>query len=498
MRSGRGGRIFRSPPAPPVTAPLPVCLDVPDGARALAAYGLEELLRGLGLRPEPVRRGDARVVVSAEGTAPPGALALTLTPEAARDLVEPRPARVERLGWVEVGGERWPLPVGPPGDRPALAALGGADVVASAAWWLAGLQEAATPERDAHGRFPYHASLQVRLGDGPGGPLRPAVDAYRAWLGAALRRVGVETAPPAWDEGGAGWAVALTHDLDGLRTRRLRAAVGEAVRGHPARAVRRALGPDVRWRSALALRDLARRRDVRSTWFVKPGAWAPEDLGVDLGAGRVRRFLRALEAEGHAVGWHPGYGAADHPARLRAERAAFTDAVGHAPRLARTHFLRWAEPATPRLLAGSGVQIDSTLGFSRAPGFRRGTAHPFRVFDVGAGRATDLWEMPLAVMDTTLAVHLGRSDVEVADALDAAFDAARHVGGVAVVLWHNALGDDAGWSGRLDVLDRAVGRARAAGAAVAPLDRLLSAWRGGAGEKTAPDPDTPHAARRSL
>ena len=434
--------------------------------------------------------------MSAEGAAPPGALALTLTPEAARALVEPHPARA--LGWTEIGGERWPLPVGPSGDRPGpLGGEGGADLVASAAWWLAGLQEV-NAERDVHGRFPYRASLQARLGDGPGGALRPAVDAYRAALGAALRRVGVEPAPPVWDGHGAGWAVALTHDLDGLRTRRLRAAVGEAARGHPARAVRRAFGADVRWRSALALRDLARRRGVRSTWFVKPGAWAPEDLGVDLGGGRVRRFVRALEAEGHAVGWHPGYGAHDHPARLRAERAAFADAVGHAPRLARTHFLRWSEPTTPRRLAASGVEVDSTLGFSRGPGFRRGTAHPFPVFDLGAGRPTDLWEMPLAVMDTTLAVHLGLGDAEVADVLGDAFDAARRSGGVAVVLWHNALGDDAGWPGRLDVLDRAVGRALADGAAVAPLDRLLGAWRGGAGEKTGGGPDTSSAARRSL
>ena len=472
---------------------LPVCLDVPAEARALAAYGLEELLRGLGLRPAPARRDDARVVVSAGGAAPPGALGLTLSPEAARDLAEPRPARADALGWTEIDGERWPLPVGPPGARPA---LGGADLVASAAWWLAGLQEAATPERDEHGRFPHAASLQSALGDGPGGALRPAVDAYRAGLGAALRRVGVETAPPSWDANGAGWAVALTHDLDALRTRRLRALAGALGRGGAG--LGRVLGPDVRWRSALALRDLARRRGVRSTWFVKPAAWAPEDLGADLGRARVRRFLRALEAEGHAVGWHPGYGAHDHPARLRAERAAFTDAVGHAPRLARTHFLRWAEPATPRLLARSGVRADSTLGFSRHPGFRRGTSHPFRVFDVAAGRPTRLWEVPLAVMDTTLAVHLGLDDAEAAAAVAAVLDAAQAAGGVAVVLWHNDLGGaEPAWSRRLSILDHAVGRALADGAAVAPLDRLLDAWEGGADEKTHPPADTPTVARRS-
>ncbi|MDT7857511.1 hypothetical protein RQM47_12740 [Rubrivirga sp. S365] len=488
-------------------APLPVCLDVPEGARPLVAYGLEELLRGLGLRPEPARRGDARLVVSAGGAAGAGALGLTLTPEAAAALAAPRPARTEALGWVEIdaggGPERWPLPVGPPGDRPALGRGGGADLVASAAWWLAGLQEAATAARDVHGRFPYGASLQAALGDAPGGPLRPAVDAYRAGLGHALRRLGVSVPGRAWGAG-ATWAVALTHDLDGLRTRRLRALAGALGRGGAGwlQAGRRALGPDVRWQSALALRRLARRHGARSTWFVKPAAWTAEDLPADLGAARVRRFLRGLEAEGHTVGWHPGYGAHDHPARLRAERARFADALGHAPRLARTHFLRWTDPTTPRLLARAGVQIDSTLGFSQHEGFRRGTSHPFRVFDVEAGRTTDLWEMPLAVMDTTLAAHRGLDAEGAAAALGAVLDAARRSGGCAVVLWHNDLGGDpaggAGWSARLSALDHAVGRAEAAGAAVAPLDRLLDGWLGRSGQKTSENADTSAAARRSL
>ena len=479
-----------SPPA------LPVCLDVPDAVRGLVAYGLDELLRGLGLRSVPARRGDARVVVSMDGEGPPGAVALALSAEAA-DVLLGRPAHPDSLGWVEIDGEQWPLPAAPPGPHP-----GGADVVASAAWWLAGLQETATTARDRHGRFPYAASLQARLGDAPGGALRPAVDAYRRWLGRLLAEHGVDVPGRTWSRpqpGGAGWAVALTHDLDALTTPRVRALVGDLGRGGvggAASAVRRALGPDVRWESARALRALARRHGVRSTWFVKPGVWAPEDVPGRLRRPRVRRLVRSLEAEGHAVGWHPGYGAHDHAARLRAERAAFTDALGHAPRLARTHFLRWAEPATPRLLARAGVRIDSTLGFAERPGFRRGTSHPFRVFDVAAGRPTDLWEMPLAVMDTPLIAH-GRHD-DVTDALARAFAAARAAGGCAVVLWHNQMGPDAGWSRRLHTLDLSLGHAIAEGAAVGPLDRLLAAWRGGAVEKTAEDAETSPVARRSL
>jgi hypothetical protein len=536
-------------PADP--APLPCCVDVPPAAAGLVRYGLEELLRGLGLRPEWTRRDAAQLAVvageavpdespswtggvgggrpasapllpdgrnvsasgpdgarsqrragsdlpppaprtppvqgEASGTAaesphdghdavapladglrPSGALILPVSAAALDGLGRPSVPTPDGLGWVEVEGERWPLPAA---ARSGEEAAG--DLVASAAWWLAGLQETATRERDRHGRFPYAASLQARLEGGPGGPLRPAVDAYRRALGHLLRQSGVDVPGRTW--GGRPWALALTHDLDAVQTRRLGVLAGEAARGRPRLGLRRALGPDARWRSVLALRDLAERHGARATWFAKGGAWAPEDVPTPLDD-RYCNYLRDLRVRGHAVGWHPGYGAHDHPARLRAERDRLAACLGRAPRLARTHFLRWAEPATPRLLRQCGVQIDSTLGFAEREGFRRGTAHPFRFYDVAADRATDLWEVPLAVMDTTLYAHRGLSDEAAAGALADAVAAARRSGGVAVVLWHNSVDGGPAWWPRLDTLDHAVGQALRDGAAVAPLPDLLRAW----------------------
>ncbi len=471
------------PPVPAV--PLPCCVDVPPEAAGLVRYGLTELLRGLGLTPQWTRRDAARLAVvgggegrasaaptaTASGGPPLGEgdatvpLVLPVSDAALDGLLSPAVPDVRALGWVEVEGERWPLPVG--GTQVG-------DVIAAAAWWLAGLQEHATAERDRHGRFPYAASLQARFGRAPGGPLRPAVDAYRRLLASALRPLGEAVAERTWK--GKPWAVALTHDLDAVRTRRLRSFVGDTARGHPVAALRRAVGEDVRWRSVLDLRALADRHGVRSTWFVKPGAWAPEDVAHRLDD-RYCTFLRQLEADGHEVGWHPGYGAHDHAGRLAVERDRLAHALGHAPRLARTHFLRWAEPTTPRLLRAHGVEIDSTLGFSHHEGFRRGTALPFRLYDVPADHVADLWEVPLAVMDTTLSEHRALGLDALADALRAVLDAARQSGGCAVVLWHNDMGEGPAWRERLHALDQSIGRALRDGAAVGPLGPLLDGWR---------------------
>ncbi|WP_412067226.1 hypothetical protein [Rubrivirga sp. IMCC43871] len=433
-------------------------------SEALVRYGLEELLRGVGLVPEWVGRGEARVVLATDPAGADG-LALRVSTGALADLASPRTPAVDALGWLAVDGKRWPVPVGPPGE----ATLG--DAVASAAWWLAGLQERASDARDVHGRVPFASSLQSRL-DGPGEATRPAVDAVRRALAQALREHGIESAPQTW--AGAPFAVALTHDLDALRLHRLRAFAGGLRQLNPSLAVRRALGPDRRRASIDALADLGRRHGDGATWFVKPGRWSPEDAPVDLAAEAGR--VRTLPGE---IGWHPGYGAHASRPRLAAERAVFADAVGHAPSLARTHFLRWSEPDTPRLLAGLGVRVDSSLGWADAPGFRRGTAHPFRLFDLDAGRPADLWEMPLGIMDTTLTTYRRLDADAQAAALAAVVAGAREAGGCAVILWHNQLGaDDLAWDRRLDTLDHALGQARREGAAIGPLGTLLDGHQG--------------------
>ncbi len=142
-------------------------------------HALTELLRGLGAAPEWTRRGDARLVLALDGPTP-------VTSRALDDLARPRVPGLAELGWVEVDGERWPVPVGPPGDGTL------ADALVSAGWWLAGLQETAITARDRHGRVPFAATLQARLGDAPGGPLRPAVDALRRLLADTLRQSGVD------------------------------------------------------------------------------------------------------------------------------------------------------------------------------------------------------------------------------------------------------------------------------------------------------------------
>lgn len=455
------------PPSP--LPPLPCCVEGPAGFVPKARYAVETLLAGLGLAPGWTDcdglAGGGLYYGSSPEAAPAAALRFRLDPATAAYFAGRAPFDPARMSTLDWGGTAWPLPFDGGDGRSVIEK----DVVASTFFWLAGWTEWTTTARDVHGRFPFEGSLHDRLGLAA----VPAVDAYRRWLGDRLRERGVPVPGRTWE--GAPWAVALTVDIDFVRTRRLGRMARALARGRRGRALAAFAPGDARWGALLRLRDLAAGRAGGGTFFVKAGAAAPEDVPFRLEAPRLRRVLDAVRAAGGEVGLHPSYAAYDHPGRLGAERDRLAAVLGGAPRGVRTHYLRWIEPTTPRLLDRAGFVLDSTLGFSHREGFRRATAVPFRLYDLDANRPLDVWEVPLTVMDTTLFTHRGLRPDEADTAVAAVFSAAKRVGGCVVLLWHNDPEGGASPEG-LAVLERALAAAEAEGAAVGGLERLLVGW----------------------
>jgi hypothetical protein len=88
---------------------------------------------------------------------------------------------------------------------------------------------------------------------------------------------------------------------------------------------------------------------------------------------------------------------------------------------------------------------------------------------VDAGRPLDLWEVPLAVMDTALFVHGGPG---ASDAIGEAMAGAREAGGACVLLWHN---EPRGRPARR-ALDEALLAAQEGNALLDSLGGALAAW----------------------
>jgi len=321
------------------------------------------------------------------------------------------------------------------------------DELAEAFFHLARIEER-NGVRDEHGRFPASASSLD--------PLDPPVERLR-------RRLGIEL--PRW--GGARFAVALTHDVDTpwkwTRTGLLGAAArakADVLAGRFAPALREARGlasapvhklrgTDPFWSFDRILAD-ERRYGASSTFFVMAAHRHELDGPAPESYERLRPGLVELLAGGGAeVGLHGSYSAADDSGRLAAEKERLEELAGPV-RGQRYHFLRLDPHRNLDHVEQAGFTYDSTLGFSDAPGFRAGIAHPFRPWDLERNRPRDLVEVPLAVMDVTLSAerYLNLSVDEAESRLRRLLDWAAENGGGFAALWHSEQYDSAllpGW-----------------------------------------------------
>jgi peptidoglycan/xylan/chitin deacetylase (PgdA/CDA1 family) len=309
------------------------------------------------------------------------------------------------------------------------------DELAAAFFHLARIEELGAP-RDRHGRFLASASCLD--------PLDPPLERLRRELGLAST----------W-YGSARFVVALTHDVDvpwrwtpiGVRgaTARLKGhalagRVGPAV--HEARGLARVplhklRGSDPNWRFAEIVAE-ERAHGASSTFFVMAGHGHRADGAAPEVYERLRpRLVETLAEAGAEVGLHGSYLSADDLDLLARERAMLAQLegplVGH-----RYHYLRVDPHRNLVPLVRIGFHYDTSLGFPDALGFRAGIAHPFRPWDLDQERPADLVEVPLAVMDATLAEdrYEGLSAAAAKPRVLTLLDwAAEHGGGFAI-LWH--------------------------------------------------------------
>jgi hypothetical protein len=382
-------------------------LDVPEGFAAEARWTLETLL-GACASPgvEAVRYGGSGGLDVSERAWQLFAAGAAFTPVLADD------------GMLDFGD-------------------GARDLVASAFWHLSRYEERGGA-RDEHGRFPAAAALAD--------PERPAVDSL---LRVFREHVG--------DRGATPFTVALTHDVDipwrwsrpqalrgaaararaAARERRTRDVVAEAA-GLAAAPVRRLTRTDPNW-SYERIAAIERAHGGRSTYFVMAGHGHPADGPDPAAYDRLRPAIVAqIAAQGDEVGLHPSYLTSGRPQLLATERERLEALTGARVPGVRFHYLRHDTHATLPELDGLGFAYDSSQGYGDAIGLRAGFSFPYRPFHLAERRPLDLVELPMAVMDATLAEprYLGLEPRAGLDRTLRLLERVADVGGTVAILWH--------------------------------------------------------------
>jgi hypothetical protein len=322
-----------------------------------------------------------------------------------------------------------------------------ADLVAATIFMLTRWEEHVMPQRDSHDRFPAAASLAARAGFLD----RPIVDEYGLFLRHAIQRL-----LPRWAPIRGQFHVRATHDVDWPVSLPSRGAIarqlaGDIVKRRSFESVRGTLTTALQdpWYGALyELAQLSSTHRVESAFYFMAARPRPPDLGYRLTEPRVARFLAWLRERDVEIGFHPGYYTYNDWDRFEEERYRLANVIPTALRGGRQHVLRFEVPTTWRLWERAGFAYESTLGYADAEGFRCGTCHPFRPFDVEWQRDLDLLEVPLIVMDVTLRRYQAYSVETAAERIRTLAARCQRVGGCFVILWHNnyVTGDWESWA----------------------------------------------------
>ena len=330
----------------------------------------------------------------------------------------------------------------------------GIDVFGSAFFMLSRYEEAVDSARDKFDRFPATASVAYR-----GGFLnRSIIDEYIEILWAIISKLWPELRRKP-----VRFRITPSHDVDepsrdvfrGVGAV-LKESIGDLVkRRNVSRAIQGtwhwlygqwSLHPADPFNTFDQLMKLSDACGTKSTFYFMSGSTNPKyDRPYGIRHRAIRRLLRRIHEQGHFIGLHPSFETYLRPDLLSQEACRLWDVcrtlgIKQDQWGARMHYLRWNLPHTWRALEEAGLSFDASLGFADMAGFRCGTCHEYRAFDVLADRALDLVVQPLIAMDVTIlnsqymGLGTGESARKVISELRRSCEV---VGGNFSLLWHN-------------------------------------------------------------
>jgi peptidoglycan/xylan/chitin deacetylase (PgdA/CDA1 family) len=459
---------------------ITVRVDLPSDFRRAARHALLHLALIAGFRPRFIGGGDAQIIYAAER--PAAGVWLPADTALYARLLE-RQATGAELHRITAFGEQWHIlfPIAVDHTIPF-------DLPAAALFFLGLHEQWCSDSRDAFGRYTASQSLLGRhkLLD------VPVASSWGRLLRIMLRQAGFNL-PDGPGFQGKSHALCMTHDIDYLSKYTPGLLFREIVKNFlfnrrhvPGRERLRRLGEYIGFgvsgrdpyrESIRRMLEDERTAGMKASWLFKAGGNDKRDVTYNIRGAAAAQALRRIREDGHDIGIHPSFNAHTDAGMFRKETQRLMQVLGRPPRTVRQHYLRFDYPTTWRIQVENGCEVDSTLGFAEQEGFRNGFCHPFLPFDFERGEALPILEVPLTVMDGTLA---GYRELDTAASLQRIRDmhsTVRAENGVLVLLFHNTVFDAHDFPGWGEVFHEVCTDIRAAADVLATdLSTLASLW----------------------
>jgi len=326
------------------------------------------------------------------------------------------------------------------------------DIVASAFYFLSGWNEIVSSARDIYGRPLYRESIINKLSLYS----TPVVNYYFDIVYEAIKHTKkTDIKKHLWNNNK--FAVALTHDIDKCRSAWIEGSVSELKKHRifsiPSLLARRFLKNKDAWFNFDVITQIEKKYNATSSFFflARQGKTGQlENADYNIGQKQLRQAVESLKRNGHDTGIHgsPGTHVHAHILKSEIEKACLDPVLGN-----RFHYLLFDPLKSVTVLEECGIRYDSTLGFPDHPGFRRSTCYPFYLFNFEKNDISPVVEIPLTVMDVTLAhkKYLGLNFKEALAVILKLADEIKKHEGVMTILWHNTYFSEYKFEGWKDV-----------------------------------------------
>jgi hypothetical protein len=304
---------------------------------------------------------------------------------------------------------------------------GAIDYIATIFYMVNCLQEYGVQavDLDNYNRFRYESSFQARFGtiqeDSVTVLIEKFVKILRGSFGDIKKRPS---------------RVFLTHDIDSLYGSFVQDGLWAMKRGRFDVLLRLVLNEVLRQPAYFNIDKMLKihsEYDLKSTffWIAAQGRSADgiKNADYNLKNPTIQNALWAIQKHGSEIGLHKS-----------SLDSSFETEFGRLPeghiRANRYHFLRFQLPKSWEMMEDAGVQLDASLGFASAYGFRNGYGLPFHPYDFRTKKAMNLLVTPLNIMDGTLSYYMRVPTAEISRQIISFFETHKK-DCVLGLLWHN-------------------------------------------------------------
>lgn len=200
--------------------------------------------------------------------------------------------------------------------------------------------------------------------------------------------------------------------------------------------------------------DFFKTNRLKAVYFFQVGPYGTFDKNLNIENSRFKEVLD--KCKGQTIGIHPSYASFQNYPKIEKEILKLKEKTEVEITCSRQHFLRFKLPESYRIIQKAGIQKEFSMGYSDSIGFRASVSKPFKWFDLGLNRATDLIIQPFCVMDVTLQYFMNLNIVQSKEKISQIYKEVDSVGGVFSFCFHNeSLSDQKQWKGWREVFEYA-------------------------------------------